>query len=59
MNLAIVLSGQVGSMMVILDKRYASEEDRAEKAEEAAKLFLSISDTLKNQGLRHLSLIHI
>ncbi len=26
------------------------EEDRAEKAEEAAKLFLSISDTLKNQG---------
>ena len=41
------------SLIVILDKRYASEEDRAEKAEEAAKLFLSISDTLKNQGLRH------
>lgn len=41
------------SLMVILDKRYATEEDRAEKAEEAAKLFLSISDTLKNQGLRH------
>ena len=39
--------------MVILDKRYATEEDRAEKAEEAAKLFLSISDTLKNQGVRH------
>lgn len=41
------------SLMVILDKRYMSEISEAEKAEEAAGLFLSISNTLEKQSLRH------